>query len=266
MHNQKAFPRRIRSNIRNLKSAAAHFLIDRLARLSAPRWLFRLSPVARSQVAPDRCTAMRELIENNFTRSIKMLEIGTWFGEGSTRVWVESLPQHSAMVLVDAWTPYVSAADLSGGAPGYKSMNDMTFSAFHNTALRVLDYEAQRPDMDISLVRAKSSSFLKLLTGEFDLIYVDGSHYYDAIKEDLINAKRAVNKSFGIICGDDYEMGHDEELLQVAVANRDRDFIFHTKGHFHPGVLLAIAEEFGQVNMKDGFWWIICRNGEFVLQ
>ena len=255
--------RTIKKAVRRSTSGVANVLINSIAKASAPGFLFGMSAVTRSQVGPARIAAMKELVGAHFHDSINMIEVGSWFGEGSTKGWVECLPQKSKLMLIDSWTPYVTKADLAKGALAYRSMDDVAFAAFHNTALCVLNYEEQRPDLDISLIRANSAEYLKLLGQVFDLIYIDGSHYYQAVKADIIAAKKIAKPGFSIICGDDYEMHSDPELVSIAMENKDRDWISHSRGSFHPGVLLAVKEEFGKVSMKDGFWWTICRNGEF---
>ncbi|AXS40635.1 class I SAM-dependent methyltransferase [Breoghania sp. L-A4] len=256
--------RRLKRAIRKFRSGIANTLIDKMARMSAPGFVFRFSAVTRNQMSVERRRVMREIVKRYFDRSISMIEIGTWFGEGSTSVWVEQLPEGSSLMLVDSWRPYLTELDSREGVLGYQAMDDLSFAAFHNTALRVLDYERQRPDLEICVVRARSAHFLDNLGEGFDFIYVDGSHYYDSVKADIVKAKRVANKTFSIICGDDYELHSNPELVALASRNKGKDWLGHEGGGFHPGVLLAISEEFGQVNMEDGFWWTFCRNGEFM--
>ena len=72
-------------------------------------------------------------------------------------------------------------------------------------------------------------------------------------------AKRLINKDFGLICGDDLEKLPTDELYQLALENLNRDCLRDPK--FHPGVLAAIKEEFETVHMVNGFWWIAYRGG-----
>ena len=82
----------------------------------------------------------------------------------------------------------------------------------------------------------------------------------------MANAKRLARDDFALVCGDDYEQMGNDELLDFARRNLDRDFVSLPNGvGFHPGVMLAIAEEFGRVNMRNGVWWIYRRNGQWSL-
>ena len=65
---------------------------------------------------------------------------------------------------------------------------------------------------------------------------------------------------------DDLEIGVDESLLDLARDNIGKDFIGSKHGPFHPGVMLAVYEVFGKVNVSNGFWWIFIINGELRLE
>jgi hypothetical protein len=107
-----------------------------------------------------------------------------------------------------------------------------------------------------------SDLFLPRLRSEsFDLVYIDGSHYYDAVSADIAQAKRLINPSFGIICGDDLELSPSPGLIAHARSRLDMDF--DTEFNYHPGVLLAVSEAFESVVIDNGFWYAICRNRNF---
>lgn len=217
-----------------------------------------------NQAAPWRIAGMKKVI-SEFNKPINALEIGTWYGEGSTRIWLDSLQEKSSITLIDYWKPYCSDRDYADDAFDYKKMDDMTHEAYLNTIKVVREYESKK-DLEINLIRGSSKTYLKNFDDEtFDFIYIDGSHHYDSVKSDIVQAKRIVKKDFGIICGDDYENDPTEQILELARANKDVDFLKHPGiNHFHPGPLLAIYEEFkGEVNRDDGFWWIYVRDGKF---
>jgi hypothetical protein len=64
------------------------------------------------------------------------MEIGTWFGEGSTKVIAENAPKGSTIYMIDSWSPYTSKEDKESKRKlhslFYRTMDDLTFSAFHN--------------------------------------------------------------------------------------------------------------------------------------
>jgi hypothetical protein len=240
--------------------------IEKLFRLSAPRWFYLLSPVVVNQMQTARADAMKDLVAKNFSSPISALEVGTWYGEGSTKLWLAALPCMSKLVLLDSWRPYLSDKDKGAADVSYRSMDDLSFSAMHNVLKIVREHEKDSLHLDVSVIRGGSQSVLNLLKeSNFDFIYIDGSHYYADVVEDIASAKRLLKRDFSIICGDDLELAIDDELVTLARNNLDRDFISCSKGSFHPGVLLAIHEQLGEVNMQNGFWWKYVVKGDLSL-
>jgi hypothetical protein len=49
----------------------------------------------------------------------------------------------------------------------------------------------------------------------------------------------------------------DREYLELAKKNLDKDLVLLPNGNaFHPGVLVAVYENFKNVEADNGFWWI----------
>jgi hypothetical protein len=208
---------------------------------------------------------MKTLIQDAFSGPISALEIGVWYGIGSTNIWLDNLRPGSSLFLVDAWKPYSSAQDLADKEYSYKKMDDLSTDAYLSAFLNIKRFESQdSKNISVHMTRGDSSKYLPTLKDEsFDFIYIDGDHKYEKVKIDIQQAKRLVNKKYGIICGDDLEKLPTPELVKISQGHKDRDYL--RGGHeFHPGVLLAVAEELPVVNMINGFWWILCVNGEFV--
>jgi SAM-dependent methyltransferase len=227
-----------------------------------------------NQAAPHRVKPMQNLIDKHNKKPLKFLEIGTWYGEGSTRIWLDSLHPDSSVTLIDYWKSFSSKKDLKNKNFDYKKFDELTHNAYMNTIKVVKEYE-QKKNLDITLIRGDSKKVLQnFADNTFDFIYIDGSHYYADIKSDIIQAKRIVKQDCGIICGDDYENIPTEDMLEIAKNHKDVDF-YRDKiiNDFHPGVLLAIYEEFNLdirpgrwsegVNRHDGFWWTYMHNGMF---
>jgi hypothetical protein len=68
---------------------------------------------------------------------------------------------------------------------------------------------------------------------------------------DIKNAKRLIKSEFGSICGDNLEQLPTTALVDLARQYIDRDYL-REPHFFHPGVLLAVAQEFDQVSMVKG--------------
>lgn len=118
--------------------------------------------------------------------------------------------------------------------------------------------------MNLILIRAYSSDILSVIQENyFDLIYIDGSHYYEGVSNDIKFAKKLIRKKSGVICGDDLEILPNQSDLLLCKKNLERDYIHNAyKKYFHPGVMLAISEEFKEVKMTAGFWWIFFSDDE----
>lgn len=231
-------------------------------------FLLALSPVKTTQIWDERREVMRGLVKEAFTGPVRAVEVGTWFGKGSTRVWFEALPTGSQLVLVDGWRPFLSSADTAKGSAAYRFMDMVPHSAIVSTLREIYRAEVARPDLEVLLLRAPSRSGLPLLQdGSFDFLYVDASHYYSDVLLDIRQAKRLAKPGYSIVCGDDLELLPTDAALAVAREHRESDVAYMADGTgFHPGVMLAVHEEFGEVNMAHGFWWVFLRNGEWCLK
>ncbi len=121
-------------------------------------------------------------------------------------------------------------------------------------------------NLDINIVRGKSFNVMQYLpTSVFEFIYLDGNHLYEGIKQDIQQAQRLVNKNFGIICGDDLDKIPTHELYEYAKNFPKSDYLRQPENNYHPGVLSAVYEEFGEkgVNVSHGFWWVFCVDSKF---
>jgi predicted O-methyltransferase YrrM len=221
--------------------------------------------VPTNQAWSNRVEVMADAI-SNFEGPIDMLEVGTWFGEGSTKIWLDNLKPGSTLTLVDPWRPYASEADLRDQSFNYGSMDAQVLEAYLSTILAMRRFENAHPGkIKVDILRADSERLLaRMRDDQFDFIYIDGDHKYESVKRNIQDAKRLAKRSFSIVCGDDLEVLPTPEILELARHHRDRDHL-RPENHsvFHPGVVLAVHEEFEQVGMHNGFWWVVQRNGRF---
>lgn len=225
--------------------------------------------IPENQVWPMRAPIMEKVFTSAFAgRPIRILEIGVWFGVGSTKIWTTHCAPGSEVFLVDSWTPYSSSADLEDEGWDYGKVDDLSTDAFLSAFLSVKKIQAARKaeGVKVNMIRGDSASLLPTLAdGIFDFIYIDGDHKYDRAKIDMQQAKRLIRKDFGVICGDDLEVHPTPELYEVAKQYPTRDFL-RAPHNFHPGVVAAVHEEFGQVNLVNGFWWTCCINSNFTTE
>jgi predicted O-methyltransferase YrrM len=219
----------------------------------------------KSHLRNQSAIVMDVLAQMFFSENMHVLEIGTWYGLGSTQVWLRHLKPNSTLTLLDSWRAYDNLEPTD--EEHFNIMSAEMPKAIRQTHQMVIDFEKQadQGNIDINIVRAKSDHFLPLMKeNSFDFIYLDGSHKYDDVIKDIRNSKKLIKKDIGIICGDDLELPPAPELIEIAKENKKLNRIKTEFGSFHPGVFLAILEEFEAVNTLQGFWWIACYRGEFV--
>jgi len=233
-----------------------------------------LMAIAQNQAWSSRAPIMEQTFKafTNYTLErkkgggIRGMEIGVWYGKGSTKIWLDAAPRNSEFMLIDSWKPYASERDLNDDkAYDYKEMDNLSTDAFMSAFLEIKKIEMERSGegLAITLLRGDSGRCLKhLKDGTFDFIYIDGDHKYEKVKSDIQEAKRLISKEIGLICGDDLEKFPSNELYMIATKYPDRDYLRGPQCDFHPGVLAAIYEEFDEVNMSNGFWWIMIVGGE----
>lgn len=226
--------------------------LERLYKSNFALWnLSDKGVVNAGQLWPERIPHMKKAAARFLIPSCKILEVGTWMGQGSTQIWLHYMPPDSQLVCIDKWSTYLTANDLNAGPSSYVAMNDLSRTAI-NISLNAIESAA---DKNVIVIKADSEQALTLFKENyFDFVYIDGSHYYANVKADLAIAKRLV-KNGGILCGDDLEIEPDEEHINLARQGINHDFIGDAQGRgFHPGVLLAVSEEVPLHTNYAGFW------------
>jgi len=196
---------------------------------------------------------------------VKLLEVGAWMGS-SAITFAEAIarfvPAGGAILCIDQWMRYASAADLSDGRPAHR--------AFDDALADELPYEIFRHNVStlpiaVHHMRGPSAVLLGYLApASFDVVFIDGSHYFADVDRDLELALPLVRDG-GYLCGDDLELQAAEIDLDAARASADRDVITdaRTGKRYHPGVSLAVGNRLGEVSSYDGFWVMQRSGGRF---
>ena len=141
----------------------------------------------------------------------------------------------------------------------------------------VSNYSFRHNHVHIRMKSDDGFALLKKLNIEIDFCYIDGSHYYQGIKNDYNNFNSILRKNEnyeGSICGDDYELELNkinnffnyskEEFLEFLKNNKNVDYIFlNTKEEvnktniigFHPATTLFFSEISDKIiKYESGFW------------
>lgn len=202
---------------------------------------------------------MQKLVENyckNLDREIKILEIGSWAG-GSAITWVDALEKYSQkkgmLLCLDQWRDYLNPIDKKWTQQTMKKAlrANKIFNLFlHNIAV-------SKCGDSISIFKVSSLCGLSMLRDDlFDIIFIDGSHYYKDAYSD-IKKSAPLLKEGGVLCGDDLELQFhsvDQNSIKKFL-NYDVIVDYSTNKNFHPGVTLAVWEYFkSEVSCWEGFW------------
>lgn len=204
---------------------------------------------------------MQQLVECEceklVVRDFNILEVGSWAG-GSTITFAEAIKKYNGgrgkVIAVDAWQSFHGDEHIekSSHAVMEKALKEgKIFDLFlHNIN------SADIANM-VEVRRGWSKDVLPTLKPEsFDLIFIDGSHFYKDVLLDLQNSTPLL-KNLGVICGDDLELQFNEVDQERLVEHKDNDTFLDPKLglKYHPGVTLAVHEFFSEpVSTWKGFW------------
>jgi len=180
--------------------------------------------------------ALRRLARQVNRPGVRMAEVGSWLGTGSTQVLIDELERTAGtLVCVDTWE----------GSPNVPRHLEIVrdydvFGTFLHNVERA--GERVRPVRLTSLEAAAAFP-----DATFDLVFLDGDHSYDATLQDIGAWRRKVAPG-GMLCGHDCEARLTDANRALMAGNRHLDTVPGTGTVFsvnHPGVILAVAEAFG---------------------
>jgi len=166
----------------------------------------------------------------------RIIEIGSWAGNGSTTAIIEELHKGDGILYcVDTWR----------GNRNVKRHQDMVreydmFGTFmHNVA------RAQGQDFVKPIVMSSEDAASIMSDNVFDLVFIDADHAYDETLKDIRLWLPKVVPG-GIISGHDCEARPEDVGRERLVQHKDEDSIDGNEVFvkFHPGVILAVDECF----------------------
>ena len=134
----------------------------------------------------------REELLKTFDNNLTVAEIGIFKGEFSKFIFENMNPKE--LYLVDIFEGYVGSGDKDG--------NNMQFTNLEDEFNLIKEHFKKNDN--VFIIKDYSKNFIKNLENEFlDLIYIDGDHDYDGVKNDLYMSYDKI-KNGGYICGHDY--------------------------------------------------------------
>ena len=141
-------------------------------------------------------------IENINEKKLEYLEIGSY--EGRSILYI---CENYKKINVTAVDPYADYKEIS------KFVKKLNMENIYKNFLKNINKFSDR----IKLHRSISSDFFKHNTKKFDIIYIDGSHYFSDVMEDFQNSIKTINKG-GIIILDDFLWNHYEKIQENPIA------------------------------------------------
>ena len=165
-------------------------------------------------------------------RKLKVLEIGSFIGMGSTKILAE---YSEKLVCLDIWE---NSVDNFVRFRPWKTKS--FFQRFlHNT---------KNLNTNLLIIKSKSKDVGEFLKdNSFDVVFIDASHRYKDISYDINLGLRLCSKKVGYLMGHDCEgsvtEGNKINFQKSKIAHIDSvKSIFPNFTHMHPGVILATSE------------------------
>lgn len=182
--------------------------------------------------------AIQRLAESTASKNCMFLEIGSWCGSSSIILAKVAQRNNGLLFCIDWWKGSENTA--------------LTDIATNNDIFGIFWSHVVNEGLEdvVIPIRGNSSIIHQIIKFDmFDLIFIDGDHRYNAIKNDIKNYKSLVKKG-GIMSGHDcegYIQNYDKDFLEL---NKNNDFA----NGIHCGVVLAVGESFTDYKIDNTIW------------
>jgi predicted O-methyltransferase YrrM len=203
------------------------------------------------QAMPARLAVLDKLVAILQKPAVRVLEIGSYEGQ-SALAWSEAIEKYcgsgGAVMCIDPWRPYFCDSDVRRSNHYVTMQCDLATGRTFQRFLENIALANPRVLMDYRK-GTLPETILKEELGKFDIVYIDGSHYYRDAIQDIRIGLGLVN-SGGIICGDDLDRLIGDVDREHMMAHCEQDFV----DGYHAGVTRAVGEVFPDVWINDGVW------------
>jgi len=165
------------------------------------RFLDKAKKIISPQVSDVAIDPVIPVLKGYFgNRRIRVVEIGARYGDSTERILAELNVEK--YIIIDPYETYDGY-----GSDGFNQVLSASSDAGDLIYQRTVDRFSARP---VEFIRMYSSEAASMIKDEsIDLVFIDGNHRYDYVREDVISYMPKL-VSGGIACGDDYFMRHDD--------------------------------------------------------
>ena len=200
-------------------------------------------------------------------------EIGSYIGSSlvfAGNILKKELNNNFIIFSIDPFVPYNKKTEKEWGVRELSNSINKLFLFF---MYRISIQEWRNNSIHLRKTSIQAKDFFEDYNILADFIYIDGSHYYKDIKNDIENYSRLaqVKKNYrGFICGDDLELTFQDlmnlnsqnknKVIKLLKNNLTMDQVLFNGKYFHPGLTLALYE-FSvkykkKIYNKFGFWYL----------
>lgn len=190
--------------------------------------------------------AVRKVL-GRFEGPIRIAEVGSCAGRGSTRLFIEHVRKHGGeLVCVDNWE--------IGQHTGWVLDNEDLYRLFLSN---VRIFGGTRFTQVLKMTSEDGAK--RFPDGHFDLVFVDAGHDYENCKADIL-AWRSKVRPGGILFGHDYRdhaRYYDRRDLQRHCHINGETKVLRKDGRMESvmcGVVLAVQETIGEVEVAHNCW------------
>lgn len=186
--------------------------------------------IPKNQFHPAQIPAMHRILK--MAKARRVIEIGSWLGE-------------STSIIADYIRPgIVYSVDWFKGNTGTGlekiAKEQDIFSLFKQNLTELGLYQYVHP-----FVMSSKEASVCFRNKFADVVFIDASHDYNSVKEDIKLWKPKVRDG-GIICGHDCESKeYDDKYIYKDVVDGK-----------HHGVIKAVTESFKDFNIDERIWWV----------
>ena len=186
---------------------------------------------------------------------IEIMEIGSFCGESTIMMGNFLLKKNIPFKItcVDIWNSFEAKSDSNFYSSKIQQnlKNGKVFKLFkHNI-------KNSGFSKNVKIIKENSNYALKNIKKKFDLIFIDGSHSYSYVFNDIMNSKKKLNNN-GYLVGDDYEISYNKtkhlNYPKLIKENVDHIYDYKNKIVMHPGVTYAVNKIFGNIQSYNGLY------------